>query len=197
MKILPMLFGPLLICFSISCYAQSYSLEVDRFKTTDNFIVSINNPVAVKLTVHIKDKDGKAVFQESFMFVEKIKKVLFLGSLPPGPYIVEVFNGVETKTANIKIDGLDKMVHPENGKGLVVGFSKLKADNSIDVIVQNKLDKNVSLKVYKENALLSSEDLGQGGEIVKKVLKLNKAEKGDFIVRVGTKENLYQYKITL
>ncbi len=197
MKILTVLLGQLLICFSISCYAQFYSLEVDRYKTTDNFIVSINNPVAVKLTFLIKDSEGKSVFQESFMFVEKIKKVLFLGSLPPGTYVVEIFNGEETKTANIKIEGLDKTVHPENGKGLVVGFSKLKADNTIDIIVQNKLDKNISLKVYKEKSLLSSEDLGQGGEIVKKILKLNKAEKGDFIVRVGTKENIFQYKITL
>lgn len=186
----------ILSCLTISVYAQSYSLNVEKFKATDNFIVNISNPIASRLTIVVKDTDGNPLLQESYMFVEKIKKVLFLGSLPPGNYTVESFNGVETKTVKVKVDGIDKTIHPENGKMLVVGFSKLKSDNSIDIIVQNKLAKNVALKIYKNNTLLSSEDLGDSGELVKKILKLDKADKGDFVVKVGTKETMYLYKIT-
>jgi hypothetical protein len=96
----------------------------------------------------------------------------------------------------VKVDGVDKTIHPENGKMLVVGFSKLKSDNSIDIIVQNKLAKNVALKIYKNNNLVSSEDLGDSGDLIKKILKLDKADKGDFVVKVGTKETVYLYKIT-
>lgn len=176
--------------------SQNYSLAVEKFKTTDNFIVNITNPLATKLTLIVKDNAGKAYLQESYMFVEKIKKVLFLGSLQPGDYTVEISNGVESKFASVKVEGIDKTVHPENGKGLVVGFSKLKPDNSIDVIVQNKLEKNVSIKIYQNNSLLSSEDLGNSGELIKKILKLDKIDKGELIVKVGTKENVYLYKIT-
>lgn len=130
------------------------------------------------------------------MFVEKIKKVLFLGSLQPGNYNIEIFNGEETKTAAIKVEGTDKTVHPENGKTLVVGFSKLKADNSIDIIIQNKLNKNVSLKIFRDKTLLSDEDLGGDNEIIKKVFKLSKTDKGNFVIKVGTKDNMYQYKIS-
>jgi hypothetical protein len=196
MKILKCLAVVIFIGLFPCCYAQSYSLSVEKFKATDNFIVNISNPVASKLTLAVKDQSGKALLQESFMFVEKIKKVLFLGSLQPGDYLVEISNGVETKSAGVKVEGVDKSVHPENGKVLVVGFSKLKSDNSIDVIVQNKLEKNVSMKIYKNNTLLSSEDLGDGGELIKKILKLDKLDKGNFIVKVGTKENVYLYKVT-
>src|SRR5690606_29587032 len=176
--------------------SQTYSLAVEKFKTTDNFIVNITNPLASKLTLTVKDNTGKAYLQESYMFVEKIKKVLFLGSLQPGDYMVEISNGVETKLANVRVEGIDKTVHPENGKGLVVGFSKLKPDNSIDVIVQNKLEKNVSIKIYKNNSLLSSEDLGNSGELIKKILRLDKLDKRELIVKVGTKENVYLYRVT-
>jgi hypothetical protein len=186
----------ILSCFTISVSAQSYSLNVEKFKATDNFIVNISNATASRLTIVVKDTDGNPLLQESYMFVEKIKKILFLGSLPPGNYTVESFNGVETKSVKVKVDGIDKTIHPENGKMLVVGFSKLKADNSIDIIVQNKLAKNVALKIYKNNTLLSSEDLGDSGELVKKIFKLDKADKGDFVVKVGTKETMYLYKIT-
>jgi hypothetical protein len=186
----------ILSCLTISVYAQNYSLNVEKFKATDNFIVNISNPIASRLTIVVKDTDGNPLLQESYMFVEKIKKILFLGSLPPGNYTVESFNGVETKSVKVKVDGIDKTIHPENGKMLVVGFSKLKADNSIDIIVQNNLAKNVALKIYKNNTLLSSEDLGDSGELVKKILKLDKADKGDFVVKVGTKETMYLYKIT-
>lgn len=189
-------FGQFLICLAIGSHAQSFSLDVEKVKSSDNFIVNISNPVAAKLNFLIKDKQGKSLLQESFMYVEKIKKVLFLGSLPPGDYGVEIFNGQETKTANLKVDGTDKTVHPENGKTLVVGFSKLKADNSIDIIVHNKLNKNVSLKIFKNNNLMSTEELGNGAELIKKILRFEKGEKGDFLIKVGTKENLYQYKIS-
>ena len=130
------------------------------------------------------------------MYVEKIKKVLFLGSLQPGDYVIEIFNGQETKSTTIKVNGTDKTVHPESGKTLVVGFSKLKADNSIDIIVHNKLNKNVSLKIFKNNNLMSTEELGNGGELIKKILRFDKSDKGNFMIKVGTKENLYQYKIS-
>lgn len=198
MKIQTLLLATLLVCFAISCFAQQpYSLTAERFKTTDNFIVNISNPIASKLTFMIKDPTGKPYFQKSYMFLEKIKKVLFLGSLPPGEYILEANNGEETKSATIKVEGIDKTVHPENGKALVVGFSKPKSDNSIDIVIQNKLDKNISVKVYKEKSLLSTEDIEGSGEIVKRILRLSKTEKGDFIVKVGTKENIYQYKFSL
>jgi hypothetical protein len=196
MKTIKLFFGQLLLCLSIGSYAQSFSLDVEKVKSTDNFIVNITNPVAAKLTFLIKDKEGKSLLQESFMYVEKIKKVLFLGSLQPGDYAIEIFNGQETKTTTIKIDGIDKTVHPENGKTLVVGFSKLKADNSIDIIVHNKLNKNVSLKIFKNNNLMSTEELGNGAELIKKILRFDKGDKGDFLIKVGTKENLYQYKIS-
>lgn len=186
----------MLICLSIGCYAQPCSLNVEKFKATDNFIVNISNPIASKLVFLIKDKEGKSLLQESFSFVEKVKKVLFLGSLQPGDYSIEIFNGEERKSTSIVVDGKDKTIHPENGKGLVVGFSKVKSDNSIDIIVQNKLEKNVTLKVFKDKTLVSSEDLGDGGEIIKKILKLDKSDKGDFTIKVGTKENVYQYKVT-
>src|SRR5688572_2538704 len=121
MKIKTLLSVSVFLCFTISCLAQQpYTLNVERFKTTDNFIVNISNPIASKLTFLIKDPGGKPYFQESYMFVEKIKKVLFLGSLPPGEYVLEAFNGEETKSTTIKVDGIDKTVHPENGKALVV-----------------------------------------------------------------------------
>lgn len=194
-----LILSQLFVCFSIisHCQQQPFNLNVEKFKTTDNFIVSINNPTAAKLTFQVKDKSGKAYFQENYMFLEKIKKVLFLGSLPAGEYVLETFNGEETKSTNIKIEGIDKTVHPENGKALVVGFSKVKADNTIDIVIQNKLDKIVSVKVFKQKSLLSTEDINESNEIVKRILKLNKTEKGDFIVKVGTKENIYQYKFSL
>jgi hypothetical protein len=196
MKTIKLFFGQLFICLSIGGYAQSFSLDVEKVKATDNFIVNISNPVAAKLSFLIKDKDDKSLLQESFMYVEKIKKVLFLGSLQPGDYVVEIFNGEETKSATIKVNGTDKTVHPENGKTLVVGFSKLKADNSIDIIVHNKLNKNVSLKIFKNNNLMSTEELGNGGELIKKILRFDKSDKGNFMIKVGTKENMYQYKIS-
>jgi hypothetical protein len=195
MKIASIFFGLLIATsLSVGCYAQC-SLDVEKFKATDNFIVNISNPIAAKLTFLIKDKEGKSLIQESFMFVEKIKKVLFLGSLQPGEYTVEVFNGVDTKSEAIKVEGVDKTVHPENGKALVVGFSKLKADNSVDVIVHNKLNKHISLKIFKNNNLMSTEELGDGADLIKKILKFDKTDKGEFVVKVGTKENMYQYKI--
>src|SRR5688572_25751678 len=189
----------LFVCltFLSYCQQQTFSLSVEKFKTTDNFILNINNPSATKLMFNIKDKSGKPYFQENYMFLEKIKKVLFLGSLPPGDYVLEALNGEQTKSTNIKIEGVDKTVHPENGKALVVGFSKVKADNSIDIVIQNKLDKVVSVKVFKEKSLISTEDVNQSDEIVKRILKLSKTEKGEFTVKVGTKENLYQYKFSL
>ena len=196
MKTITLFFWQFFLCLSIGSYAQSFSLDVEKVKSTDNFVVNISNPVAAKLTFLIKDKEGKALLQESFMYVEKIKKVVFLGSLQPGEYMVETFNGQETKTTKVTVDGTDKTVHPENGKTLVVGFSKLKADNSIDIIVHNKLNKNVSLKIFKNNNLMSTEELGNSGELIKKILKFEKGDKGDFLIKVGTKENLYQYKIS-
>jgi hypothetical protein len=189
----------LFVCltFLSYCQLQTFSLSVEKFKTTDNFVLNINNPSATKLMFSIKDKSGKPYFQENYMFLEKIKKVLFLGSLPPGDYILEALNGEETRSTNIKIEGIDKTVHPENGKALIVGFSKVKADNSIDIVIQNKLDKVVSVKVFKEKSLMSTEDINQSDEIVKRILKLSKQEKGDYTVKVGTKENLYQYKFSL
>jgi hypothetical protein len=77
----------------------------------------------------------------------------------------------------------------------VVGFSKLKADNSMDVIVHNKLSKNVSLKIYRNNSLVSTEELGDGEDLIKRILRFDKNEKGEFLIKVGTKEYMYQYKI--
>jgi hypothetical protein len=194
-KTLFTILGQMLFCFTMTCHSQ-VTLAVEKFKNTDNFIVNVNNPPALKIVLVIKDKEGKALLQESFMFVEKLKKVLFLGSLEPGNYVIEVFNGDETKISAIKVEGLDKTVHPENGKMLVVGFSKLKTDNSVDIIVQNKLDKNVSLKIFKNKALLNDEDLGSKEEIIKKVFKVPTSEKGDYVIKVGTKDNLYHYRVS-
>lgn len=195
MKILKIFLGKIIFCLSLTCYAQPYSLNVEKFKSTDNFIFHVSNPIASKLTFLIKDKEGKSLLQESFMFVEKLKKVLFLGSLQPGDYHVEVFNGEETKTSTLKIDGVDKTVHPENGKNLVVGFSKLKADNTMDVIIHNKLNKKISLKIFKNKNLMSTEELGDGEDLTKRILRFDKTEKGEFVIKVGTKEYMYQYKI--
>jgi hypothetical protein len=194
-KTLSPILGQILFCFTITCYSQA-TLTVEKFKNTDNFIIHVSNPLASKIVLVIKDKEGKSLLQESYMFVEKLRKVLFLGSLEPGDYVIEVFNGEETKLSHIKVEGLDKTVHPENGKMLVVGFSKLKTDNSVDIIVQNKLDKNVSLKIFKNKALLNDEDLGSKEEIIKKVFKMSATEKGDYIIKVGTKDNLYHYRIS-
>jgi hypothetical protein len=194
-KTLLTILGQILFCFTMTCYSQ-VTLTVEKFKNTDNFIINVNNPLASKIVSVIKDKEGKSLLQESFMFVEKLKKVLFLGSLEPGNYAIEVFNGEETRLSAIKVEGLDKTIHPENGKMLVVGFSKLKTDNSIDIIVQNKLDKNVSFKIFKNKVLLNDEDLGSKEEIIRKVFKMSAAEKGDYIIKVGTKDNLYHYRIS-
>jgi hypothetical protein len=186
----------ILLNFSVSGYSQSYSLSVEKFKNTDNYIVNINNPTASKVIFHITDKDGKSLWQESVMFAEKIRKVLFLGSLPAGDYTIEAFNGSETRAAPIKIDGTDKTVHPDNGKSLVVGFSKMKSDRSIDVIIQNKLSKDISLKIFKGNASLNEENLGSH-ELIRKIVKLSEIEKGEYVIKVGTKDNIYQYKISI
>lgn len=177
-------------------HSQSHSLHVEKFKNTDNYIVSVNNPAASRVVFNIKDSEGKSLWQESVMFAEKIRKVLFLGSLPPGSYSLEVFNGQETKTASIKIDGTDKTVHPDNGKSLVVGFSKPKADHSIDVIVQNKLNKDISLKIFKGSISLNEENLGSQ-ELIRKIVKLSAIEKGEYVIKVGTRDNIYQYKIDM
>lgn len=192
-KIYPLLLFTLL---SITAYSQC-SLNVERFKETDNFIISVNNPIGSKINLQIKNQEDKTLWQESVMFVEKLKKVLFLGSLHPGAYKVEVFNGQESQAADIQISGVDKTVHAENGKTIVVGFSKTKTDqSSVDIIVQNKLNKDVSLKFYKEKKLLTEENLGTG-ELIKRVLKVPGNEKGEYLVKVGTKENVYQYKFSL
>lgn len=177
-------------------HSQSPSLHVEKFKNTDNYIVSVNNPAASRVVFNIKDGEGKSLWQESVMFAEKIRKVLFLGSLAPGTYSLEVFNGQETKTASIKIDGTDKTVHPDNGKSLVVGFSKPKADHSIDVIVQNKLNKDISLKIFKGSISLNEENLGSQ-ELIRKIVKLSAIEKGEYVIKVGTRDNIYQYKIDM
>jgi hypothetical protein len=185
----------ILLCSCIAGFAQTLSASIEKFKSTDNFVINVNNPAGSRILLQIRDSKKQAIWQESILYAEKLKRVLFLGSLDPGEYSFEVSNGDETKTETVVIAGKDKTTHPENGKTLVVGFSKPKADNSIDIIVQNKLTKNVSLKVFKNNTLFMEQDLGKD-EIAKKILKLPETEKGDFIVRVGTGDNLYQYKLS-
>jgi hypothetical protein len=185
-----------LLGLSNASYSQSHSLQVEKFKNTDNYIVSVANPAASKVVFNIKDNEGKSLWQESVMFAEKIRKVLFLGSLSPGTYSLEAFNGHETKTASIRIDGADKTIHPDNGKSLVVGFSKANSDHSINVIVQNKLNKDISLKIFKGSVSLNEENLGSQ-ELIRKIVKLPEIEKGEYVIKVGTRDNIYQYKIDM
>jgi hypothetical protein len=187
---------PLIFIFlSVAAYSQC-SLTVERFKETDNFVINVNNPVGSKVNLLIKNHENKTLWQESVMFLEKMKKTLFLGSLQPGDYKIEIVNDQESKTSDIQIRGTDKTVHPENGKTLIVGFSKGKTDtNVLDIIVQNKLNKGVTLKLYREKKMLTEENLGDG-ELIKRVIKLAGMEKGDYLVKVGTKENIYQYKFS-
>ncbi len=135
--------------------------------------------------------------QEAILYSEKLRRVLFLGSLPAGEYTVSISNGQEDQFQPIQIKKGSKVVHPDNGKTLTVGFSKPSQLNSIDVIVQNKLKSNVSVKVYdKSNRLIQQEELGQD-VLLKRVLKFEKAEKGEITIRVGTKENTFVYKCVL
>jgi hypothetical protein len=184
-----------LLFFACDAFAQSYSLNVEKFKATDNFIINLTNPIASKVVFNIKDKEGKSLWQESVLFAEKLKKVLFLGSLHPGEYVIEVSNGEETKAANILVAGTNKTVHPENGKTLIVGF-KQKDGNSVDVIVQNKLNQEVFLKVFKDKTLLNNESLGNQ-DLIRKVIKLSDIEKGNYVLKVGTKENVYHYQFSI
>ena len=188
----------LLIALCASCLfanAQSLAAEIQKYKETDNFIITVDNPVVSRIHLALKDNKSHAIWQESILFAEKVRKVLYLGSLDPGEYVMEISNAEETKAVTIQVIGKEKSVHPENGKTLVVGFSRPKADRSIDIIVQNKLNKNVFLKVFKNKTVFLEQDLGKE-EVTKRIFKLPETEKGDFIVRVAGGDNVYQYKIT-
>lgn len=186
-----------LLAFSVcnGLAAQPFTVTIEKYRETDNFIISISNPLASKVHLTLKDKQEHAIWQESILYAEKVRKVLYLGSLDAGDYSMEVTNFEETREVPIHISGKDKAIHPENGKTLLVGFSKPKSDQSIDIIVQNKLGKNVSLRVFKNKSLFLEQDLGKA-EITKKIFKLPETEAGEFVVRVGNSENTYLYKVT-
>jgi Secretion system C-terminal sorting domain len=191
----------LLLAYAIPVVGQSMGSDVnirfDRYKTSDLFLLTVNNKNGNDIIVRISNARKEVIFEQSVRFVEKIKKVYNLSTLPKGTYQFSVANNTGS-SENVTIETTESfMDHPENGKSILVGFSKITPKKSINLTVQNKTKQSVSIIIQDvQGKMIKQEDLGKE-ELVKKEVSLDKIPSGKYFIKVGNKDNQFVTLVTI
>ncbi|MDN5200880.1 T9SS type A sorting domain-containing protein [Fulvivirgaceae bacterium BMA10] len=149
------------------------------------------------VVVKILNEEKETVFQEAIKDVEKLRKVYDLSSLSAGSYQIEVNNTKDLIQVGVKVVEGGDAEHPNKGKTLLIGFSKLDTDKYLNFIVQNKLNEKVDVNVYDQrNEKILTQSIGKD-PVIKHKLNFSTLESGKYIVKVGTKDNIFTKEILL
>jgi hypothetical protein len=187
--------------FTLPVLGQQVSTEVnmnlDRYKSSDLFLLTINNKNGNDIIVRITNSHKEILFEQSVRFVEKIKKVYNLSTLPKGVYQFSVANNAGS-SQSVTIETTESfMDHPENGKSILVGFSKISSKKSLSLTVQNKTKQGVAMTIQDtQGKTVRQEEIGRS-ELVKKEISLDQIPTGTYVIKVGNKDNQFQTHITI
>jgi hypothetical protein len=189
----------LLFALPLASHATNNDLtmSLDRYKTSDLFSLTLNNKNGNDIIIHISTESKEVVFEQSVRFVEKIKKIYNLSTLPKGKYQFSVSNNSgSTQTITIETTAAF-LEHPENGKSILVGFSKITPKKSVNVTIQNKSKQSVMLLIQdSEGKNMKQEDFGTG-ELVKKEVSFDQIPSGSYVIKVGNKDNQFTTRVTI
>jgi hypothetical protein len=177
--------------------SNDVSMNFDRYKTSDVFLLTVSNKNSNDIIVRISNDKKEILFEQSMRFVEKIKKVYNLSTLPMGTYQFSVSNNAGS-SRSVTIETTESfMEHPENGKSILVGFSKISLKKSINLIVQNKTNKTVAMTIQNGiGKIIQQQDMGKD-ELIKKEVSLDQIPSGNYIIKVGNKDNQFQTYVTI
>jgi hypothetical protein len=187
--------------FTLPVLGQQVGTEVkmnlDRYKTSDLFLLTVNNKNGNDIIVRISNSRKEVLFEQSVRFVEKIKKVYNLSTLPKGAYQFSVANN-NGSSQSVTIETTESfMDHPDNGKSILVGFSKVSPKKSINLTVQNKTKQGVAMTIEDaQGKTVKQEDMGKS-ELVKREVSLDQIPSGTYVIKVGNKDNQFQTHVTI
>jgi hypothetical protein len=173
------------------------SMTLDRYKKSDVFLLTVNNKNGNDIIVRVTDAHKEVLFEQSVRFVEKIKKVYNLSTLPKGTYQFSVANN-NGSSQSVTIGTTESFTeHPENGKSILVGFSKISQKKSVNVTVQNKTKQGVAMTIQDaQGKTIKQEDMGKG-ELVKKEVLLDGIPSGSYLIKIGNSDNQFQTRVTI
>jgi hypothetical protein len=173
------------------------SMNLDRHKSSDLFLLTVNNKNGNDIIVRITNSSKEVLFEQSVRFVEKIKKVYNLSTLPKGTYQFSVANNNGSSQSVTIVTTESFSDHPENGKSILVGFSKLSSKKSIHLTVQNKTKQSVAMTIEDgQGKTVRQEEIGKS-ELVKKEVSLDQIPSGTYVIKVGNKDNQFQTHVTI
>jgi hypothetical protein len=196
-----MFFFFLLLINTIPVASQSIGNEVnislDRYKSSDLFLLTVNNKNGNDIIVRITNAQKEVLFEQSVRFVEKIRKVYNLSTLPKGNYQFSVANN-NGSSQSVAIQTTESfMDHPENGKSILVGFSKISAKKSLNLTIQNKTKQGVAMIIQDaQGKTIKQEEIGKS-ELVKREVTLDQIPSGTYTIKVGNKDNQFQTHVTI
>ncbi len=187
--------------FALPVLGQQVGIDVnmnlDRYKSSDLFLLTVNNKNGNDIIVRITNSRKEVLFEQSVRFVEKIKKVYNLSTLPKGIYQFSVANN-NGSSQSVSIETTESfMDHLDNGKSILVGFSKISAKKSINLTVQNKTKQGVAMTIEDaKGKTVKQEDMGKS-ELVKREVSLDQIPSGTYVIKVGNKDNQFQTHVTI
>ncbi len=173
------------------------SIKLDRYKTSDLFMLTLQNKNGTDVIVRITNDHKEVIFEQSIRFVERVKKIYNLSTLPKGQYQFSVANtaGASQSITITTTESFEN--HPETGKTILVGFSKISRTKTIHLTIQNKTKAAVSLFIVDElGRTIQQQSIGTE-EVTKKEISLVQIPKGKYWIKVGNKENQFQTQVII
>lgn len=167
----------------------SLHVNISRFSDSDNYTVSAINKEGTNIIMKITNDTGDIIFTEMFHAVEQFYKIYNLSTLPKGKYNIHISNNSENTVQEISVNQL-KGSHPDLGKNLVVGFSKVK-ELKISAVIQNKSKSNVEVALYtssdqKIKVLITTKE-----EISRQSLNLSTLKPGNYKLKISDGKSVY------
>jgi Secretion system C-terminal sorting domain len=173
------------------------TMNLDRYKASDLFLLTLNNKNGNDVIVRITNAHKEVIFEQSIRFAEKIKKVYNLSTLQKGTYLFSVANNSGSSNS-VTINTTESFEeYAENGKSILVGFSKVSLKKTISLTIQNKTKQSVTITILDENGkTILQEEIGKI-EMIKKEISLSQIPSGAYVIRVGNKDNQFKSSITI
>lgn len=172
----------------------SLEVKVLQFGNSDNYALSATNKQASSIVVKITDNSGTVIFKEMIQAVEQFYKVYNLSTLTKGKYNILVTNDEDDEVSQEINVNQSKGMHPDLGKNLVVGFSKMK-ESKMSVVIQNKRMANIEAVLYTHSDQKIKVLLTTKSGISRQSLDFSSLKPGNYKLKINDGKSVYSHKL--
>ena len=164
-----------------------------RGKGSKEFALFIDK-LSVDLTntlIYLRDENGGVLYKENLSDGKEYKKLFDLTALPEGNYLLEIEDGVKTKSYPLKITASDLQIDYLRQTDSYKPQFITQDHNKVGVSLFNVNEKEVELSIYDNNSLLVFTETIDGDMILQRKYDLSELIPGNYTMTLKVDKKVF------